>query len=82
MPGSTRRHFLTTAGAGAAVVGAATVLPATSADAAEPVGADAPTRLIAYVDDARTGLITLMVDEREVEIHDHDLVARLRKAAR
>jgi hypothetical protein len=80
MSDTTRRGFLTLAGTGAAAVGLSGV--ATAADAAParaPAGVSGP--LVAYVTDMRHGELTLMVGEREVVVHDHDLAARLARAA-
>jgi hypothetical protein len=85
---STRRGFLATAGAGAAAVGIAAVAPAaqaktpnknTSADATVPE--NAAGALVAYVADLHADTLTVMVGEREVEVHDRDLVARLARTA-
>jgi hypothetical protein len=37
--------------------------------------------VVAYVEDAPSGRVTLMVGEREVVVHDPDLVRRLLDAA-
>ena len=37
--------------------------------------------LVAHVDDVHGDTVTLMVGEREVVVHDRDLVARLARAA-
>ena len=82
MPSPVRRDFLKVAGAGALAVGAVAV----SARGAEATEAPALPRdahrhqILAHVEDARTGLVTVMVEGREVEILDHDLVARLARA--
>ena len=89
MSESTRRRFLLTAGAGAAVAAAATAGIAGRKDEAGASGAAAGASarlpktdgpLVAYVSDARTGKITVMAGESEVEVTDHDLVARLASA--
>lgn len=88
MSESTRRGFLATAGAGAAAVGIAAVAPSASAktpktdkhgDATVP--ADAAGSLVAYVADVHDDTVTLMVGEREIAVHDRELVARLARAA-
>lgn len=61
-----------TAGAGAAPADAA---PAT----ALPETASGP--LVAYVEDVRSGRVSMMVGETEVVVSDPDLVARLARAA-
>jgi hypothetical protein len=86
MSDATRRTFLVAAGAGAAAIGVATVAPA-SAAAATTKGSNQPAQLptgeplVAYVSDASTGEVTLLVGEREVLIKDRDLVSRLTSAA-
>jgi hypothetical protein len=86
MAESSRRTFLVAAGVGAAAVGVATVSPAAAA-AATTKGSSTPAALppgeplVAYVSDAATGELTLLVGEREILIRDRDLVARLTHAA-
>ncbi len=84
MSGSTRRNFLIASGAGAAAVGAAAALPAV-ADASTAVKPtrlpDNATALVAHVLDPASGTVALFVGEREVTVHDPDLVARLAQAA-
>jgi hypothetical protein len=84
MPDSTRRNFLIATGAGAAAVGVATALPG-SADgkpATEPATLPAKAQpLVAHVADPHSGRVSLLVGEREVTVHDPDLVARLARAA-
>ncbi len=78
MNDTSRRHFLGVAGAGAAIAGAATVIPV-SALAGEPrrAGGSATESVVAYVRDVRSSELTLLVGEREVVVHDRDLVHRL-----
>jgi FlaG/FlaF family flagellin (archaellin) len=84
-----RRGFLAAVGAGAAgVAGAAVLGGATSADAKTPtaqpattVPADANEPLVAYVRDAHSGEVAVMVGEREVVVHDRELAARIARAA-
>jgi hypothetical protein len=81
MSETSRRKFLaaTSAGvAGAAVVGvtggpAEAVTRRHAHAAAEPV--------VAYVPDHTSGVVHLMVGEREVIVDDHDLAARILNAA-
>jgi hypothetical protein len=82
-----RRGFLAAAGAGAAAVGAASVAPKAAAarpDAGEPAvprsGHTEP--LVAYVRDAHTGEVAVMVGEQEVVVHDPELAARIARVAR
>lgn len=85
---STRRSFLATAGAGAAAVGIGALAP--SAGAATPQRAankpaetpqHAAGALVAHVPDVHGDTLTVMVGEREVVVHDRELVARLATAA-
>ncbi|MBE7188518.1 twin-arginine translocation signal domain-containing protein [Jatrophihabitans endophyticus] len=87
MTESSRRGFLKYAGAGVAAAGAAAVVPtvlAGSADAATPAAAEsekvpgeARGSLAAYVSDVHGSEMTVMVEGREVVVHDKALVARL-----
>ena len=81
MPDSTRRNFLIATGAGAAAVGVASALPG-SADGkpAHTLPSEAQP-LVAHVSDPHSGHVSLLVGEREVTVHDPDLVARLARAA-
>ena len=86
MADASRRTFLVAAGAGAAAVGIAAVSPtaaaaATDKDTAKPAELPSGEALVAYVSNAKTGELTLMVGEREVIVHDSALVARLVRAA-
>jgi Ubiquitinol-cytochrome C reductase Fe-S subunit TAT signal len=85
----TRRGFLFMTGAGAAAVGAAAFAAGragTGDGPAEvaPAAAAAPTGsgpLVAYVADAGSGRVSVMVGETETIVHDPELVARLTRAA-
>jgi hypothetical protein len=82
MAEATRRGFLAAAGTGTAI---AVVATAGRADAAprsneEALEALDEAVLIAFIDDPRSGVVSLMVGEDEVEIHDPALVRRLVKA--
>jgi len=85
MPDSTRRNFLLATGAGAAAVGVAAALPGSAAG--QPAAKESTTLpagaqpLVAHVADPRSGSLTLLVGEREVTLHDPELVARLTRAA-
>ncbi len=79
----TRRNFLIAGGASAAAVGMAAATPGVAA-ARTPAPAALPqdaAPLMAHVDDPSSGTVTLFVGEREVLVHDRDLVARLARAA-
>jgi hypothetical protein len=84
MSESTRRNFLIASGA--AAVGVAAALPGTaSAAAAGKQVAGKPSKdaepLVAHVGDPSTGMVSLFVADRELVLHDPDLVARLTRAA-
>jgi hypothetical protein len=80
MSDTSRRKFLAAAGAGAAAGtiamttgGAAAAVTRRADGAREPV--------LAVVPDHRTSEVRLLVGEREVVVHDRDLVNRLLNAA-
>ena len=76
---TSRRNLLAVAGAGAA---ATTVgLTASDASAAGPGAGSAKERVVAVVDDHRGSTVVLLVGEREVVVHDRDLVHRILRAA-
>jgi 3-oxoacyl-ACP reductase-like protein len=86
MDQSTRRGFLATAAVGAVGVGATAIAPSAQAAGPRPdttshVPKDAAGTLVAHVADVHGDTVTLMVGEREVVVHDADLVARLARAA-
>ena len=82
-----RRKFLIIAGAGAGAtaVGVAAAkaglagsdAPSGSTAAAIPAGAQP---LVAYVEDARSGRVSVMTGDAEAVVHDPELVARLTRA--
>lgn len=88
MADPSRRDFIKQTTIGAATVGALVTMPglaAAHAAAAEPREAaskHSTKQLVAFVRDASRGEVILMVDEREVIVHDHALVQRLFHAAR
>ena len=81
MSETNRRKFLAAAGAGAAagVVGI-TAGPAFAAGPARSSTAAKET-VVAYVEDHQGSTVTLLVGEREVVVHDRDLVTRILNAA-
>lgn len=79
MSETSRRNFLAATGAGAAV--GTVALTAGSAAAATPRPGSAAAPVVAYVEDYRSDTINLMVGDREVVVHDRDLVARILNAA-
>jgi hypothetical protein len=83
MSETSRRRFIGVAGAGAAAISATALVPG-SAFASQTLrrGESATSPVVAYVRDVDSDEVTLMVDEREVVVHDRDLVHRLLNAAR
>jgi hypothetical protein len=78
---TTRRTFLGATGAGAAAV-AVTVTPAAAYAGGTARNRNSATEpVVAYVSDSEADRLTLMVGEREVVVHDRDLVHRLLNAA-
>jgi len=80
MSETSRRTFVAATGAGA--VAGTVGLTAGSADAGtrrRTNSAKAP--VVAYVKDHRSSILRLMVGEREVIVHDRDLVTRILNAA-
>ncbi len=83
-----RRKFLIIAGAGAgaAAVGVAAAktglagpdAPSGSMAGAVPAGAGP---LVAYIEDAGSGRVSVMTGDAEAVVHDPELVARLSRAA-
>jgi len=82
MSDTSRRRFLGVAGAGAAVAGATAVLPNAATAHQSSRGSNRATEsLVAHVADPASDTLTLLVGEREVVVHDRDLVNRLLDAA-
>jgi hypothetical protein len=83
MSDTSRRRFLGVTGAGAAAVSASALVPGTAwAGQAHLRDDSATSPVVAYVSDVASDEVTLLVDEREVVVHDRDLVTRLLNAAR
>ena len=84
MSQASRRAFLAVAGSGA--VTTAVVAAAPSSQAASSSSSASSTTstqpLVAHVQDAAAGTVVLYVGHDEVVVHDHELVARLTRAAR
>ena len=83
MSETSRRRFIGVTGAGAAAVGAAALAPGSAFASQTHRRSDSATSpVVAYVRDVDSDEVTLLVDEREVVVHDRDLVHRLLNAAR
>jgi hypothetical protein len=86
MSETSRRKLLAGAGAGVAVgtvgltMGPAVASAGGSAEATPREGR-AQEAVVAYVEDHRSGQLRLLVGEREVVVHDRDLVTRILNAA-
>ncbi len=88
-----RRQFLAVSGAGAVAVGAATIVPASLAAAAEAPGQDLDSEhgvdallddspMIVSVDDLASGQLSIMHGDREFSVTDHALAQRIAHIAR
>ena len=81
MSETSRRNFMAAAGAGAAAT-TVVALSTTSASATPAGGAQgAKEPVVALVDAHQGGPVRLLVGEREVVVHDRDLVTRILNAA-
>ena len=82
MNDSSRRRFIGVVGAGAVTAGAVTLLPDTALASEPSLREDSATEpVVAHISDVRSSAITFYVGEREVVVHDRDLVKRLLNAA-
>jgi hypothetical protein len=82
MPESSRRSFLVMSGAGAAAAGVAVALPVTAVASEKLLHLPAHAEpLVVHISDPASGMLSLLVGEREVLVHDRDLVARIAHAA-
>jgi ABC-type uncharacterized transport system involved in gliding motility auxiliary subunit len=86
MSDTSRRKLLAAGGAGVAAgaVGL-TISPASAqqapAEQARRSGSSARESVVAYVHDHKSSEVRLMVGEREVVVHDHELATRILNAA-
>ena len=82
MSDTSRRKFLAAAGIGAAGTVGLTATQASAATAETGRGVDSAKQpVVAYVEHHFSDRIHLMVGDREVVIHDRDLVNRILNAA-
>ncbi|MBT9257053.1 hypothetical protein KMZ32_15375 [Phycicoccus sp. MAQZ13P-2] len=83
MAGTSRRGLLAAAGTttAIAVVATATAAQGATRDKDDVLGELDDAVLVAYIEDPGSGVISLMVGEEEVEVHDPALVRRLVKAS-
>ena len=81
MSETNRRKFLAVAGAGAAAGTVGLTSGTAFASGAGRTSDSAQEAVVAYVKDHRSSELTLMVGEREVVVHDRDLVNRILNAA-
>ncbi|WP_151083703.1 hypothetical protein [Nocardioides cynanchi] len=81
MTETSRRKLIVAAGAGAAVGGVALTSGRAAAATATRHPDSAHETVVAYVKDHRSAELRLMVGEREVVVHDRDLVTRILNAA-
>jgi hypothetical protein len=81
MSETNRRKFLAVAGAGAAAGTVGLTSGAAFASGTSRGKDSAQEAVVAYVKDHRSSELTLMVGEREVVVHDQDLVNRILNAA-
>jgi hypothetical protein len=82
MSETNRRKFLAVTGAGAAAgTVALTAGPAFAASETQRNAKAARETVVAYIKDHKSSELRLMVGEREVVVHDRDLVTRILNAA-
>lgn len=82
MSDTSRRGFLAVTGAGVAGAGAAgAVLGAATPVAAQAPASAARDEVVVHIRDPRLAEVRLLVGEREVVVHDRDLVNRIMRAA-
>jgi len=78
---TSRRKLLAVAGAGAAATTVGLTAKGAAAAEAKPKAGRAQERVVAVIDNHRGSELVLLVGEREVVIHDRDLVTRILNAA-
>ncbi len=82
MSNTDRRKFLAVTGAGAAAgTVALTAGPVFAAGESRPSKDAATESVVAYIENHTSSELRLMLGDREVVVHDRDLVARILNAA-
>jgi hypothetical protein len=81
MSETSRRKLLAGTGAGVAVGTVALTMRPAAASESRRTTTSAREPVVAYVEDHRAGKLRLMVGEREVVVHDPDLVTQILNAA-
>ena len=82
MSDTDRRKFLAVTGAGAAAgTVALTAGPVFAAGSSVPSKDAAAESVVAYIENHRSSELRLMLGDREVVVHDRDLVTRILNAA-
>jgi len=81
MSETSRRKFLAVAGSGAVAGTVAATTGTAFAGETRRKSDSAKETVVAYVQDHRSSMLRLMVGEREVIVHDRDLVIRILNAA-
>jgi hypothetical protein len=81
MSETSRRQLLAATGAGVAAGTVGLTMGSAYAGEARRTSSSAREPVVAYVENHRTDVLRLMVGEREVVVHDRDLVTRILNAA-
>ncbi len=79
MSETSRRNFMAAAGVGVAAASTVTLTAASASAKPSVKGAKEP--VVALVDDPKSGIVTLLVGDREVVVNDKDLATRILNAA-
>lgn len=79
MSETSRRNFMAAAGVGAATI--STVTLTAGAAEAKPSGKRAKEPVVVLIEDHTSSKVSLLVGDREVVVHDRDLVTRILNAA-
>jgi hypothetical protein len=78
---TSRRKVLAATGAGVAAGTVGLTMGPAQAGEARRTASSARESVVAYVQDHQSGTLRLLVGEREVVVHDRDLVTRILNAA-